>query len=228
MDTGLAFLPLMLCLALEPSRVELTPICPDVDADCRMLSVADLFDRVIQHSSRIHSLSTDLYVDLEKYFRSSRNDLDKTAHKCHTSTFQTPNGKENVQKIPREELTLLIMSLLGAWKGPLSEFHRNIGNYRDLSETGQSKAQEIGHLMWELEMGLEKVAAKMQSLGIISNSLTGRTLLSSSSAAAAGLSTEEDALLNDYQLLHCFRRDTNKVQSYLNVLKCRTVPENSC
>ncbi|KAJ1163360.1 hypothetical protein NDU88_003819, partial [Pleurodeles waltl] len=153
----------------------------------------------------------------EKYFLSGRNDLERNPHKCHTSTLQTPNGKETAQNIPREELTYLIMSLLQAWKKPLSQFHQNIENYQEISETGQSKAQEISSMMRELEKGVEKVTAKMQSMGIINNLLHGRT----SSSDSAGLPSTNDSAMNDYELLLCFRRDTNKVQSYLNILKCR-------
>lgn len=160
----------------------------------------------------------------EKNFLSGRNDLERNPQRCHTSTLQTPNGKETAQNIPREELTYLIASLLQAWKKPLSQFHQNIENYHEISETGQSKAQEISSMMRELEKGVEKVTAKMQSMGIISNSLNGMT----SSPDSVGLSHTNNSPLNDYELLHCFRRDTNKVQSYLNILKCRVEPENIC
>lgn len=39
-------------------------LCAPGRAGCRLLTVADLFDRVIQHSGRIHSLSTALYAEL--------------------------------------------------------------------------------------------------------------------------------------------------------------------
>ncbi|EMP31907.1 Prolactin, partial [Chelonia mydas] len=134
------------------------------DSGCRFLSVSDLFDRVIQHSDRLHSLSTALYLDLEKNFLPSGNELGKWTGKCHTSRMLTPNGKEYVQKIP------------------------------------------------------------MQSMGIISNSLNGM-----GSSEAAGLSISNEAnLMSDYEFIHCFRRDSNKVQSYLKILKCRIWPGNSC
>lgn len=39
-------------------------VCAPGDAGCHPLTVADLFDRVIRHSGRIHSLSTALYAEL--------------------------------------------------------------------------------------------------------------------------------------------------------------------
>lgn len=64
----------------------------------------------------------------------------------------------------------------------------------------------------------------MQSMGIISNSLHGMA-----SSEGAGLSISNEAnVMSDSDFIHCFRRDSNKVQSYLKILKCRIMPENSC
>ncbi|RMC10048.1 hypothetical protein DUI87_12845 [Hirundo rustica rustica] len=134
------------------------------DAGCHPLTVADLFDRVIRHSGRIHSLSTALYAELEKHFPPRDNELGRPVRKCHTSGMLTPNGKEYAQKIP------------------------------------------------------------MQSMGIISNSLNGMA-----SSEGTGLSMSNEAnMMSDSDFIHCFRRDSNKVQSYLKILKCRIMPENSC
>lgn len=35
-------------------------------------------------------------------------------------------------------------------------------------------------------------------------------------------------LMKEYDLLHCFRRDSNKIHNYLKLLKCRMVPEQEC
>uniref|UniRef100_A0A8L0DSM1 Prolactin n=1 Tax=Oncorhynchus mykiss TaxID=8022 RepID=A0A8L0DSM1_ONCMY len=54
---------------------------------------------------------------------------------------------------------------------------------------------------------------EVDHLGMISNTLS-------------GLSSPE--AMSDHDLLYCFRRDSNKVQNYLKILKCRIVPENGC
>ncbi|NXV30273.1 PRL protein, partial [Rissa tridactyla] len=134
---------------------------------------------------------------------------------CHTSGMLTPNGKEYAQKIPREELTHLILKLLQAWKEPLSHFNQH---HQELPDDSLSKAKQISNMVHELKTGVEK------SMGIISNSLNGMT-----SSEAAGLSISNEAnMMSDSDFIHCFRRDSNKVQSYLKILKCRIMPENSC
>ncbi|XP_053799378.1 prolactin-like isoform X2 [Vidua chalybeata] len=185
-------------------------VCAPGDAGCHPLTVADLFDRVIRHSGRIHSLSTALYAELEKHFPPRDNELGRPARKCHTSGMLTPNGKEYAQKIPREELTHVILKLLQAWKEPLSHFNQYIEHHQELSDDSLSKAKQISNMM--------------QSMGIISNSLNGMA-----SSEGTGLSISNEAnMMSDSDFIHCFRRDSNKVQSYLKILKCRIMPENSC
>ncbi|KFW85775.1 Prolactin, partial [Manacus vitellinus] len=148
---------------------------------------------------------------------------------CHTSGMLTPNGKEYAQKIPREELTHLILKLLQAWKEPLSHFNQHIEHHQELPDDSLSKAKQISNMVHELKTGVEKVTEKMQSMGIISNSLNGMA-----SSEGTGLSISNEAnMMSDSDFIHCtethcFRRDSNKVQSYLKILKCRIMPENSC
>ncbi|NXL61340.1 PRL protein, partial [Chordeiles acutipennis] len=137
---------------------------------------------------------------------------------CHTSGMPTPNGKEYAQNIPREELTHLILKLLQAWKEPLSHFNQHIEHHQELPDDSLSKAKQISNMVHELKTGVEK------SMGIISNSLNGMA-----SSEATGLSISSEAnMMSDSDFIHCFRRDSNKVQSYLKILKCRIMPENSC
>ncbi|NXG36648.1 PRL protein, partial [Dromaius novaehollandiae] len=137
---------------------------------------------------------------------------------CHTSRMATPKGKELAQNLPREELTHLILRLLQAWKEPLSHFNQHMEHHQELSDDSLSKAKQISNMVHELKTGVEK------SMGIISNSLNGMA-----SSEAAGLSISNEAnLMSDSDFIHCFRRDSNKVQSYLRILKCRIMPENSC
>ncbi|NWS44036.1 PRL protein, partial [Probosciger aterrimus] len=136
----------------------------------------------------------------------------------------TPNGKEYTQKIPREELTHLILRLLQAWKEPLSHFNHHIEHHRELPDDSLSKAKQISNMVPELKTGVEKVTEKARSMGIIIDSLNG-----TASSEAAGLPISNEAnMMSDSDFIHCFRRDSNKVQSYLKILKCRIMPENSC
>nr|XP_046191727.1 prolactin 2 [Oncorhynchus gorbuscha] len=216
---------MLVCVELR-GRASAAPICVHGQAGCHFLSLADLFDRVIQYSARMHSISSDLHSEFEQYVLPSRNHIGRINRHCHTATILTPNGKENAQRLAREELTEVILKLLVAWKDPLWQFHQNMVHQDDFNNFSSNKALEMSYMVHELRKGVQKVADKMQHLGMISNSLSG---LSSPEALDPSSDTSGEAqAMSDYDLLYCFRRDSNKVQNYLKILKCRIVPENGC
>lgn len=53
-------------------RVDALPVCSYGQAGCPLPLLAELFDRVIQQSSRMHGISSDLHSD---YVRSSSSPL---------------------------------------------------------------------------------------------------------------------------------------------------------
>ncbi|XP_043919311.1 prolactin-like [Protopterus annectens] len=217
---------ILLALNLGTTEVSPAPVCSTGETGCRFISIDDLFDRVILHSSKLHSIASDLYTDVEQHFLTSKNQLGRSANPCHTASIRTPNGKENVQKVPGEELTQVILRLLLAWKDPLLRLHKNIGQYEEFSVAGHTRTKEISDMVQSMRSGVEKVAEKMKSLQIINNSLYGLPLPKNEDLSES--ENTEAELLTDFELLHCFRRDSDKIQNYLRMLKCRIVPENKC
>ncbi|KAI5620689.1 prolactin 2 precursor, partial [Silurus asotus] len=211
-----AFLCLDLC-----SCVSTVPLCAYGHTGCQLLSLADLFDRVIQHSSRMHGLSSDLHFQLEKFFLPGKNYISGVYRKCHTSSILTPNVKETAQKLAHEELTEIILKLLMAWKYPLSLLHESMSNQQDFKNLISSKVLEMSSIALELKKGVEKVLEKMQMLGMISDSMNSFTF-------PEDLFPASGEAMSEHQLLYCFRRDSDKVQNYLKILKCRIVPDDGC
>ncbi|KAJ4924703.1 hypothetical protein JOQ06_003655 [Pogonophryne albipinna] len=223
-SVSLVWVVLLVCLSSRRTSVGAAPICTNGQVGCHVLSLDNLFDRVIQHSARMHGISSDLHSEFEQYFLPSKNQIGRVGRICHTSTIITPNGKENAQRMAREQLTEVILKLLIAWRDPLWHFHQSMAHHHDFNNFSSNKALEMNDMVHELRQGVEKVAEKMQVLGIISNSVTSlaspEVLLPSDSA--------DWRLMKDYDLLYCFRRDSNKVQNYLKILKCRIVPDHGC
>ncbi|XP_003972677.1 prolactin isoform X1 [Takifugu rubripes] len=204
--------------------VRAVSICTNAHAGCHVLSLANLFDRVIQHSTRMHSITNDLHSEFEQYFLPSQNHVGRVSHNCHTSTIITPNGKGNAQRLAREELTRVILMLLVAWRDPLWHFHQSMSHQHDFNNFSSNKALQMSDMVHELRKGVEKVAEKMQKLGIIKTSV-------SKPAPPEAVQLADGArwhLMKDYDLLYCFRRDSNKIHNYLKLLKCRIVPEHGC
>ncbi|XP_056132704.1 prolactin-like [Lampris incognitus] len=215
----------LLCLLLctRGSRVRAAPICASRHAGCQVFSLPDLFDRAIQHSARMHSISSDLHSEYEQNFLPRKNHIGN--RNCHTSSIQTLNGKETAQKLAREELTEVIVKLLAAWWTPLWHFHQSMTHRDGFQNFSSNKALEITDMVHELRKGVEKVAERMQHLGIISNSVN---RLESPEAPVPSSDASDWHRMSDFDLLYCFRRDSNKVQNYLKILKCRTVAEHAC
>lgn len=62
------FTVLMLVYLDFSVRVGTVPICAYGPAGCKVLSLADLFERVIQQSSRMHGMSSDLHSEFVRFF----------------------------------------------------------------------------------------------------------------------------------------------------------------
>nr|XP_019934191.1 PREDICTED: prolactin-like [Paralichthys olivaceus] len=210
-------------------RAGTAPMCAHEPAGCHVPSLADLFDRVIQQSSRMHGISSDLHTEFEQYFLPSKNLTGK--RKCHTYGILTPNDKENAQRIGREQLTEVILRLLGAWGDPLSQFYQSMSQdqNQDFNHYSSNKALEINDMVHELRDGVTKMAETMKLLGVLDNTVSFISPESSVPLSAfAFYKRGELQSIDHHDLLYCFRRDSNKVKNYLHVLKCTTLPGLDC
>lgn len=132
----------------------------------------------------------NVYVFLqERYFLPSRNIIGK--RKCHSYGILTPDDKENAQKLgvrdqvlyskllvhvpnpmiiaflvfneKKEQLTEVILRLLGAWTDPLSHLYWSMsqGQDKDFNLYSSNKALEMSDMVQELRDGVAKVAEKV-------------------------------------------------------------------
>ncbi|XP_034542142.1 prolactin-like [Notolabrus celidotus] len=212
-----------------PMSVETAQICLHGQVGCHVPSLADLFDRVIQQSSRMHGISTDLHSEIEQFFFPSKNIIGK--RKCHTHGILTPADKENAQRLGREQLTQVILRLLGAWDDPLSHLFQSMSQDKnqDFNHHSYNKALEISDMVHELRDGVEKMTEKMKLLGVLGDTVgyVSPEALVPSPAFSFYMQGKLNSM--DYHdLLYCFHRDSNKIKNYLRVLKCTTFPGLDC
>ncbi|XP_058502122.1 prolactin-like isoform X2 [Solea solea] len=210
-------------------RVATAPVCAYGQAGCHVPSLADLFDRVIQQSSRMHGVSSDLHSESDQYFLPNRNLIGK--RKCHTYGILTPNDKENAQRLGPEQLIEVILSLLGAWDDPLSQYYRNMSQdqNQDFNHYSSNKAMEISDMVHDLRDGVAKMADKMKLSGVLGNAAN--YISPESSVPVSAFSFYKRGELNSvdhHDLLFCFHRDSNKIKNYLRILKCTTLPGLDC
>lgn len=115
-------------VCLESVGADALPVCSYGQAGCPLPLLADLFDRVIQQSSRMHGISSDLHSEYVRFssspglFRQRLFSSPVTFHsacacfspqeryflpgrnsvgkrKCHSYGILTPGDKENAQKL---------------------------------------------------------------------------------------------------------------------------------
>lgn len=124
----------------------------------------------------------------ERYFPPSRIIIRK--RKCHSHGILTPDDKENAQKlgvrggglcselpacvqnlvivlsllcfVKKEQMTEVILRLLGAWTDPLSRLYWSMSQgQNDFNLSGSNKALEMIEMVRELREGVAKVAEKV-------------------------------------------------------------------
>ncbi|NP_001089341.1 uncharacterized protein LOC734391 [Xenopus laevis] len=219
-----AMLVILVGTSMFPVKYGVTslPICPDGGTNCQM-STVDLFDRAVKLSNYIHSLSSEMFKEFDERFAPSQRFLTKSVMSCHTSSLNTPEDKEQAQQIQHEDLLNLVMQVLRSWNNPLLHMVAEVQDIREAPDTIFQKAVEIGEQTKLLQDGMEKIVGRIHPFDLENdvNSLW-------SGPPAAQSADENSRLFAFYNLLHCFRRDSHKIDNYLKLLKCRLIHDSNC
>uniref|UniRef100_A0A803KKZ6 Prolactin, gene 1 n=1 Tax=Xenopus tropicalis TaxID=8364 RepID=A0A803KKZ6_XENTR len=224
MDSSVKVLLILVGTSIFPVKngVNSLPICPDGGTNCQM-STGALFDRAVKLSHYIHSLSSEMFNEFDERFTPSRRFLAKSVMSCHTSSLNTPEDKEQAQQIQHEDLLNLVMRVLRSWNDPLLHMVAEVQDIREAPDTILWKAVEIEEQTKRLLEGMEKIVGRIHPFDLENdvNSLW-------SGPPAAQSADENSRLFAFYNLLHCLRRDSHKIDNYLKLLKCRLIHESNC
>ncbi|KAJ1131647.1 hypothetical protein NDU88_009982 [Pleurodeles waltl] len=197
------------------------PICSGGPAQCQIL-IGDLFDRAVKLSHYIHALSTEVFEDFDERYGRGQQFLAKAINSCHTSSLSTPEDKEQALQIDHEELMQLVLRLLRSWNVPLLHLSSQAQTFSDAPDTTVLKAMDMEEQTKRLLEGMEKIAGRIQSAP--GNTVFPQWL----GPAHTAVADDNSRLFAFYHLLHCFRRDSHKIDNYLKLLKCRLVHKGSC
>ncbi|XP_041282673.1 prolactin [Onychostruthus taczanowskii] len=229
MSTRGASLKGLLLVALLVSHMLLTkegvtslPICPKGSVSCQ-LSLEELFDRAVKLSHYIHFLSSEMFNEFDERYAQGRGFIAKAVNSCHTASLTTPEDKEQAQQIHHEDLLNLILGVLRSWNDPLIHLASEVQRIKEAPETILSKAVEIEEQNKRLLEGMEKIVGRVHSGEVENDIYTPWDGLPS-----LQLADEDSRLFAFYNLLHCLRRDSHKIDNYLKVLKCRLIHDNNC
>ncbi|KAM9308307.1 prolactin [Gastrophryne carolinensis] len=206
-------------MLLTGSRVTSHPICPNGGTTCQ-LTTPMLFDRAVKLSRYIHSLSSDMFNEFDERFKPGSMFLANSGLICHTSSLNTPEDKEQAQQIQHEDLLSLVLKVLRSWNHPLLHMISEVKDIREAPDTILWKTVEIEEQTKRLLEGMERILDRMQP-GDLENEI-----FSPWPGPASVPGDEKSRLFDFYNLLHCLRRDSHKIDNYLQLLKCRLVEGN--
>ncbi|XP_072012994.1 prolactin-like [Engystomops pustulosus] len=188
-----------------------SPICTPGSLQCQVL-LSDLLDRAIRLSHYIHSLSTEIFEDIDHQYSDGRQLIIKAMNNCHTSTLNTPEGKEQTLQLHHEDLLSLVNKLLRSWSQPLQ--YLSMGAPNNIMQ----KVKEAEEHTRILQGGIDRISGRM---------LTELEDFHPEWVGPVDALPQGDAYLFPlYHLLHCFRRDSHKIDSYLKILRCRMLHSN--
>ncbi|XP_074141216.1 prolactin [Sminthopsis crassicaudata] len=218
---SLLLLLLMLNLLL-PRSVESLPICPSGAVNCQV-SLSDLFDRAVMLSHYIHSLSSEMFNEFDERYAQGRGFITKAINSCHTSSLSTPEDKEQAQQIHHEQLLNLVLGVLRSWNEPLYHLVTEVRSMQEAPHTILLKAMEIEEQNKRLLEGMEKIVGQVHP-GERENEVYSAW----SGLPSLQMADEDARLFAFYNLLHCLRRDSHKIDNYLKLLKCRLIHDSNC
>ncbi|XP_063156283.1 prolactin [Candoia aspera] len=199
-----------------------SPICPNGSNICQV-SLGDLFDRAVKLSHYIHSLSAEMFNEFDERYAQGRGFIANAVNSCHTSSLTTPEDKVQAQQIQHENLLNLVLRVLRSWNDPLLHLVSEVQRIKEVPDTILWKAMEIEEQNKRLLEGMDKIVGQVHP-GDLGNEVNTRW----TGLPSLQLADEDSRLFAFYNLLHCFRRDSHKIDSYLKLLKCRLIHDSNC
>ncbi|XP_030045957.1 prolactin isoform X1 [Microcaecilia unicolor] len=220
---GVLLMVLLVTNIFQPRKgVNSLPICPNGSVNCQ-ISTGDLFDRAVKLSHYIHSLSSEIFNEFDERYAQDRGFITKSINACHTSSLNTPEDKAQAQQIQHEELLNLVLRVLRSWNDPLVHLVSEVQGIKEAPDTILWKAVEIEEQTKRLLEGMEKIVKRVQP-GDLGNEVYSLW----PGPQDVQVADEDSRLFAFYNLLHCLRRDSHKIDNYLKLLKCRLIHDSSC
>ncbi|XP_006638350.1 somatotropin [Lepisosteus oculatus] len=180
-----------------------------------------LFTNAVMRAQHLHQLAADIYKDFERtYVPEEQRQSSKSSPSaiCYSESIPAPTGKDEAQQRSDVELLRFSLALIQSWISPLQTLSRVFSNSLvfgtsdRIFEKLQDLERGIVTLTREIDEGSPRIAAFL--------TLTYEKFDTNL--------RNDDALMKNYGLLACFKKDMHKVETYLKVMKCRRFVESNC
>uniref|UniRef100_A0A8C6XTV9 Growth hormone n=1 Tax=Naja naja TaxID=35670 RepID=A0A8C6XTV9_NAJNA len=194
------------------------------------IPLSSLFTNAVLRAQHLHQLATNTYkefVSSSLCFRSERSYIpeeqrysiknSQTVY-CYSDTIPSPTRKEEAQQKTDMELLRFSLILIQSWLNPIRFLSRMFTNSLVFGTSDR-----VYEKLQDLEQGIQVLMRV--SGGWYFHDLQ---LLRPTYEKFEFNLQSEVALLKNYNLLSCFKKDLHKVETFLRVMKCRRFREISC
>ncbi|XP_037590588.1 somatotropin isoform X9 [Cebus imitator] len=135
-----------------------------------------------------------------------------------TESIPTPASKKETQQKSMSELLRISLLLIQSWFEPVQLLRSVFAN----SLLYGISDSDVYEYLKDLEEGIQTLMGRLED----GSPRTGEIFRQTYSKFDIN-SQNDDALLKNYGLLYCFRKDMDKVETFLRIVQCRSV-EGSC
>nr|XP_025122087.1 placental prolactin-related protein 1-like isoform X2 [Bubalus bubalis]XP_025122094.1 placental prolactin-related protein 1-like isoform X2 [Bubalus bubalis] len=195
--------------------------CPSCGPDVFVTflkSLTDLFIDASWLSHDFYNLSTIMFHKFDEKYAQGKLYYINATKSCHTNSFHAPEERHKAQQMNNEDLSKWTLVLLYSWNKPLYHLVTELQSMKEVSEAFLSSTIEIENMSDKLQIFIESQFSKI----IVSALKTIHEAPSSWSGLPSLMSSDEDRRLSEfYNLFHCLRRDSGKVDTYIKILACR-------
>nr|AAQ15272.1 Staphylococcus hyicus lipase precursor/human growth hormone fusion protein [synthetic construct] len=194
----------------------------DDDDKFPTIPLSRLFDNAMLRAHRLHQLAFDTYQEFEEAYIPKEQKYsflqNPQTSLCFSESIPTPSNREETQQKSNLELLRISLLLIQSWLEPV-QFLRSV--FANSLVYGASDSN-VYDLLKDLEEGIQTLMGRLED----GSPRTGQIFKQTYSKFDTN-SHNDDALLKNYGLLYCFRKDMDKVETFLRIVQCRSV-EGSC
>ncbi|KAL0597942.1 Somatotropin [Plecturocebus cupreus] len=186
------------------------------------IPLSRLFEDAMLLAHQLHELAFDTYQEFEEHYILKEQKYYFLSHPetfhCLSESIPTPTKKEEVLAKSNLELLRISLLLIQSWLEPV----QLLGSVFANSQLHSVSNTDVYEYLKDLEEGIQTLMERLED----GSPHTGEIFRQTYSKFDRN-SHNDDTLLKNYWLLYCFRKDMNKVETFLHIVQCHSV-EGTC
>ncbi|XP_057897726.1 somatotropin [Melospiza georgiana] len=194
---------------------------PQAAATFPAMPLSSLFANAVLRAQHLHLLAAETYKEFERsYIPEDQRHTNKNSQVayCYSETIPAPTGKEDAQQKSDMELLRFSLVLIQSWLTPVQYLSKVFTNNLVFGTSDR-----VYEKLKDLEEGIQALMRELEE-----RSPQGLQVLKATYEKFELHLRGEDALVKNYGLLSCFKKDLHKVETYLKVMRCRRYGEGNC